>query len=123
MEDKQTLKQENIILREKLDKLQCKYDLLEIEYSENMIIQSMNEMKQRYDTMIKSTVPLYKYKLLTEKHNELIKNYSGCNVLLEHVLKILKSIENNVICDKNALFKAELELLTIKDILEGSISK
>lgn len=116
--DNENLNKELKVLQEQYEELLDKYDLLETQYSDNIVIQSMNDMKVKYDNMIKNTIPSYRYNALLNKYNTLLKNNSGSVVLLEHVLKMLKKIENNIMYDKNILFKAELELLTIKDILE-----
>lgn len=91
-------------------------------YSENMIIQSMNDMKAKYDLLMKSSVSSHRYNLLQEKFTRLIKGFSGCSVLIEHTIKVLKEAKNvNIIDKKNLISKAELELITIKEILEDSI--
>lgn len=132
MEEINLLKKENYELTNKLKLLneQYKYledelDDLQNEYSENIIIQSMNEMKIRYDNMIKTTVPVYKYNVLNEKYEKLVKNFAGCSVLIDHIVKLLRSIENETTLRnerKNILLKAELELITVKDILEDSLT-
>lgn len=123
------LQKQNIELQNKLSSLNEKYNCLEEEfvklkkeYSENIIIQSMNEMKTRYDIMIKTTVPSYKYKLLDEKYNTFVKNFSGCSVLIDYIIKLLQKSERDLVNRKDILLKAELELITVKEILESSIN-
>lgn len=120
------LQKQNIELQKELSILNEKYNCLEEEfiklkgeYSENTIIQSMNEMKSRYDIMIKTTVPSYKYKLLDEKYNNLVKNFVGCSVLIDYIIKLLKKSERDIMNRKDILLKAELELITVKEILES----
>ena len=122
------LKRENEKLQKSLNSLKEQYNCLETEfvnlqteYSENIIIQSMNEMKTRYDIMIKTTVPTYKFTLLNEKYNKLVKNYSGCSVLVDYIIKLIQKSERDIVNRKDILLKAELELITIKEILEDSI--
>jgi hypothetical protein len=122
------LKRENEKLQKSLNSLKEQYNCLETEfvnlqteYSENIIIQSMNEMKTRYDIMIKTTVPSYKFTLLNEKYNKLVKNYSGCSVLVDYIIKLIQKSERDIVNRKDILLKAELELITIKEILEDSI--
>ena len=122
------LKRENEKLQKSLNSLKEQYNCLETEfvnlqteYSENIIIQSMNEMKTRYDIMIKTTVPSYKFTLLNEKYNKLVKNYSGCSVLVYYIIKLIQKSERDIVNRKDILLKAELELITIKEILEDSI--
>lgn len=103
--------------------LQKEYDSLQINYSENVIIQSMQEMKERYDKMVKSTVPVHKYDVLYEKYKKLVKNFSGCTIILEYVIKALKQLNRTLFTEsKNILYKAELQLEMVKEILEDSIT-
>lgn len=120
------LQNQNKELKRQFDSLNEEYNCLEqefiklkTEYSENIIIQSMNEMKTRYDIMIKTTVPSFKYKLLDEKYNNLVKNLVGSCVLIDYVIKLLQKSERDIVNRKDILLKAELELITIKEILEG----
>lgn len=99
------------------------YNCLKKEYSENIIIESMNEMKKRYDTIVKTTVPSYKFTLLNNKYNKLVKNFTGCSVLIDYIIKLINKVENDIMNRKNILCKAELELITIKEILEDSINE
>lgn len=109
-------------LREEYNCLEEEFVILQKEYSENIIIESMNEMKTRYDIMIKTTVPSYKYKLINEKYNKLVKNYTGCSVLIDYIIKLMQKVEKDIVNRKDILLKAELELITIKEILEESIN-
>lgn len=126
---KSTLQEKYDGLQEKYDNLQHeyttlqeKYDSLQENYSENIIIQSMNDMKIKYENLIKSSVSIYKYQILQEKFTRLIRGFSGCSVLIDHTIKVLKESKNTNFTDKkNLISKAELELITIKEILEDSI--
>lgn len=121
-EDNDQLQQDNYKLQKDYDKLQEEYDKLLNDYSENVIIQSMNDMKQKYDTLLRSTVSLYKHQILQDKFTNLIRSFSGCSVLIDHTIKVLKQTKNaNLLDKKNLISKAELELITIKEILEDSI--
>ena len=117
------LKQEYNCLEEEYKCLDETYNCLKKEYSENIIIESMNEMKKRYDTIVKTTVPSYKFTLLNNKYNKLVKNFTGCSVLIDHIIKLINKVENDIMNRKNILCKAELELITIKEILEDSINE
>ena len=117
-----TLQEKYDTLQEKYDNLFNDYNILSENYSENVIIQSMNDMKIKYDNVIKSSVSLYKYQILQEKFTRLIRGFSGCSVLIDHTIKVLKESKNSTFVDKkNLISKAELELITIKEILEDSI--
>ena len=121
--DVEKMRNEHILLQKEYDSLQKEYDSLQTNYSENIIIQSMQEMKERYDKMVKSTVPIHKYDILYEKYKKLVKNFSGCTIILEYVIKTLKQLNRTLFTEsKNVLFKAELQLEMIKEILEDSIT-
>ena len=110
-------------LKDEHEILQKEYNSLQTNYSENIIIQSMQEMKERYDKMLKSTVTIHKYDILYEKYKKLVKNFSGCAIILEYVIKTLKQLNKTLFTEsKNLLFKAELQLEMIKEILEDSIT-
>jgi hypothetical protein len=110
-------------LKDEHEILQKEYNSLQTNYSENIIIQSMQEMKERYDKMLKSTVTIHKYDTLYEKYKKLVKNFSGCTIILEYVIKTLKQLNRTLFTEsKNLLFKAELQLEMIKEILEDSIT-
>lgn len=116
------LQEDYVKLQEDYVKLQEEYDKLLNDYSENVIIQSMNDMKQKYDTLLRSTVSLYKHQILQDKFTNLIRSFSGCSVLIDHTTKVLKQSKTSTLLDKkNLISKAEFELMTIKEILEDSI--
>lgn len=122
-EDYKTLNEKYNKLENDYNKLKSDYDVLKNEYSENIIIQSMNDMKIKYDTLLKNTVPLFKFHLINEKYKVLIKSFTGCSILIDHIIKLLKRIDNmNVFDRKNIIYKTELELVTVKEILEDSVS-
>lgn len=118
-EENEKLKKELSTLNERYNCLEEEFMKLKKEYSENIIIQSMNEMKTRYDVMIKTTVPSYKYKLLDEKYNKIVKNCLGCSVLIDYIIKLIQKSERDIMNRQDILLKAELELITIKEILEN----
>jgi hypothetical protein len=101
-------------LEKKYNDLEKNHEQLKHEYTENVIVQSMNDMKQKYEQLQKSTVPLYKYQLINEKYKTFVKNFSGCVVLTEHIIKVLRRDRLNS--------KAESELITLKEILEDTLS-
>ncbi len=117
-----SIHEEHNKLQEEYDKLHEEHAKLLNDYSENIIIQSMNDMKQKYDTLLRSSVSLYKHQILQDKFTNLIRSFSGCSVLIEHTIKVLKQTKNSNLLDKkNLISKAELELVIIKEILEDSI--
>jgi hypothetical protein len=121
-EEHAKLQEEHAKLHEEHAKLHEEHAKLLNDYSENIIIQSMNDMKQKYDTLLRSSVSLYKHQILQDKFTNLIRSFSGCSVLIEHTIKVLKQTKNSNLLDKkNLISKAELELVIIKEILEDSI--
>jgi len=118
------LKIEHEELKIEHEELKIEHEDLQLNYSENIIVQSMNDMKEKYEQLQKNTIPLFKYQLLNEKYKTFVKNFSGCIVLTEHVIKVLRQIEdnnNNSHTRKNLVYKAEIELMTLKDILEATL--
>jgi predicted nucleic acid-binding Zn-ribbon protein len=114
-----TLKTEHTTLQEEYTNLKKEYSTLKKEYSENIIIESMNDMKQRYDRLMQSTVPKHKYTLIYDKYSRLIRYFSGCSVLIDHVLKTIKKL-NRTLYNQD-IKQIEMELITTRDILEESI--
>jgi predicted nucleic acid-binding Zn-ribbon protein len=108
-------------LQNEYEELKIEYDNLKTEYSENVIIQSMNDMKLRYERLIESTVPNYKYTILLEKYNHVIKYLTAATVLLDHINKNIKTINKSYIQDK-LLKQIEMEIYTTKSILEDSMN-
>jgi hypothetical protein len=118
-----TLKAEHAKLKADHAKLKADHETLKTEYSENVIIQSMNDMKQRYDRLMQSTVPKYKYNLLYEKYSRMVKYFSGCFVLIEHILKTITKLNRTSYNQdtKHIINKIESGLIMTRDILEESI--
>ena len=106
-------------LQKEKDELERKYKKLQFDYSENTIIQSMNDMKKRYDNLILNTVSKYKYDLIAKKSNDQSKKICTTVVLTNHILKRLKILEQYINEGVEMdLYRIEFELLTIKEILE-----
>lgn len=115
-------KKEFLDLQKKYDQLELKYNELENEHnllkhetSENVIIESMNEMKKRYDVMIRNTVSMHKHETLIEKYKDLKKTLIGVEMMIKRILQILRKI--NIDSDGH-IFKIEVELNILKEILE-----
>jgi len=92
------------------------------EYSENTIIQSMNEMKERYEQLQKDTVPLYKYSDLDKKYKKQNKTITGVLVILEKTAQRLRDLDfniSNIPFDfEKQLYRCEIELVIICELLE-----
>jgi len=98
-----------------------KYTNLLSDYSENTIIQSMNDMKAKYEELIATTVPEYKYNQLLEKCIRLENDRRAGVVLLEHIIRNLSQCESVRIlnCERvRNLEKAKIGLTLLKEIFE-----
>jgi len=100
--------------------LKKEHNDLKKEYSENFIIQSMDDMKKKYDRLMKSSVPIHKYNLLNEKHTNIIKKTSACVILIENISKLIRGLYNLTynLDDKRKMNRIETELIIIKELLE-----
>jgi sugar-specific transcriptional regulator TrmB len=105
------------------EKLQSKFDQLQSDYSENTIIQSMNEMKLRYEKLTQTTVPNFKYKLLSEKYISLVKRSCASCVFIDHILQALEEIDIIRQNDKNEMTKIKFQLVNIREILEDDLTR
>jgi hypothetical protein len=99
-----------------------KYEKLLSDYSENTIIQSMNDMKAKYDELLLSTVPLFKYNQIVDKCNKYEKERQASILFLTHITNCLVLCENPRMfnCDRvKQLQKAQSGLTLLKEILES----
>jgi hypothetical protein len=121
-EDYNNLYENFIKLENKHNELIAEHSNLVEEFRENVIIQSMQDMKERYERMLKTTVSKIKYDILYEKYLKLLKIFSGCTVLLDHTTGLINKAESGYSTEyKNYLKKIEANISIIKDILEDSI--
>ncbi|NBP00274.1 MAG: hypothetical protein EBU90_09150 [Proteobacteria bacterium] len=106
----------------KYNELTEKYQKLQHDYSENTIVESMNDMKRKYEQLVANTVPAYKYNLINEKYERLSHTFIGSEILIDHIVKGLKRLETVSAMDRtNLLYKIQLELLILKEILQDSV--
>lgn len=111
------------ILLSKYNELLEKYNQLEHDYSENTIVESMNDMKRKYEQLVANTVPAYKYNLLNEKFERVSHTVHGSDVLIDYIIKGLKKTETMGAIDRtNSLYKIQLELIILKEILQDSMA-
>lgn len=104
-------------LNECYNELNERHIKLESDYSENTIIQSMNDMKRRYDELIESSVSIYKYNALDKKYKNLSKIITCGDILLDYNIKILKRMEN-IYHQNSNLQKIQTNLITLKMIID-----
>jgi nucleotidyltransferase/DNA polymerase involved in DNA repair len=111
------LKQEN-------EKLQNELDDLRHEYSENTIVQSMNDMKDRYEELVSTTVSLYKYENLKKKHTAVYRTVLGITILNNHIKKIVEELETRFTYERyNMLTRIKSDIITINEIIEDVLEK
>lgn len=114
------LKREYSKLLEKFQELQVEHDDLQMEYQENTIIQSMNDMKERYEQLMTSTVSLFKFNLLEKKFNELYRMASAGSVIIEHVKKQLTDLSGRMYSTSltTDVLKVESHLNLLQEIMD-----
>lgn len=108
-------------LQEEYNILNEKYDILKKETSENTIVQSMNDMKEQYDHVIQNTIPLYSFKKLEERYDDMSKTCKAVVVLMEHNRKQIAHL-NRYNYDDKIIRKAEIEMIVIKDLIQDIIT-
>ena len=117
------LQSDNDELQSNYDDLQSVYCKLKNDYSENTIIQSMNDMRDRYLKLIQTTVPNYKYQLLSEKYISLVKRSCASCVFIDHILKSFESINIIRENERKEMTKIKFQLVNIREILEDDLSR
>jgi hypothetical protein len=103
---------------QKYNELLNKYEKLVEECKDNVVLESMNEMKTKYDNMLKNTVPTYKYNALTKKYEVAYTTLISCGVIIDHVSKVIKGLDNRY--DRSKVLQAQLELVMLRDIIDES---
>jgi hypothetical protein len=105
-------------IEELYKELQERHCKLKTEYQENTIIQSMNDMKTKYEELKKNTIPKYKYEDLMTKNNKMEKVLKGTDIILQHIQKTLDNIENvNMLDRKTLTYKIQIEIAIIQEII------
>jgi hypothetical protein len=109
-------------LKKENDELEVKYKKLQNDYSENIIIQSMNDMKRRYDELVTNSVSKYKYESVVKRSNNYYKKICTTVVLLNHIMKRIKLLEQHTFDSGEIdLYRIDFEILTIIEILEDDM--
>lgn len=109
------------------NKLRKELDDLKHEYQENTIIQSMNDMKRRYDKLLDTTVPIDQYKRIEAKNLVYEKKITAAEIFIDRITRNLKETEKAIIQqygeDNNVsihfqIYKIQLQIMFLKEILE-----
>jgi hypothetical protein len=118
-----TLKLDRDEIKRKYDALVLEHDTLKNDYSENIIIESMNDMKDKYERLLQTTVPNHKYNLLYDKYVRMVKYITTTSVLIDHICKQFRQLERSVysIDAKQIVHKIDSELSISKDVLEDCL--
>jgi hypothetical protein len=118
------LSEKYTLLQNEHDQLKRDHDQLKHDYSENTIIQSMNDMKTKYDRLVQTSVPTHKYNLLSNKYSRMLKYTSACSVILEHLSKLTRQALNIIYSTdgRSIVSKIDNELHMTRDLIEDSIS-
>ena len=121
--ENESLHVENERLRMANERLISEYERLQSEYKENVIIQSMNDMKSRYDRLLQTTVPNHKYNVLYEKYTKLVKYITTCSVLLDHMYKGVQTLRGTYQSPNasQTTSKIESEIDLIRELLQESL--
>jgi hypothetical protein len=120
MEDKQLdMEEKYYFMYDKYMKLYNKYKKLNKEFSENTIIQSMNDMKERYEQLERESISIYMYEELEKKYNKQNKVINAVSTILENTSNRLRKLDNFLLIDKQKeLYRCEIELAIIYELLE-----
>uniref|UniRef100_A0A6C0E4C9 Uncharacterized protein n=1 Tax=viral metagenome TaxID=1070528 RepID=A0A6C0E4C9_9ZZZZ len=103
-------------------KLLQEHEALKHEYSENTIIQSMNDMKEKYNDLIKNTVALYRYDALQERKKVLQNKLIATSVLIDYILLELRHFDNIFMNDGQVdVENLKMQLSVIKGMLQPHI--
>jgi hypothetical protein len=78
------------LYKTKYSELLKEHEKLKHDYSENVIIQSMNSMKEIYNERV------YEYDLLNEKYNEMCDQLDKLKKSEEYLLKRKRLLEENI---------------------------
>lgn len=118
-----TLKLDREELKKKYDTLVLEHETLKTDYSENVIIESMNDMKNKYERLLQTSVPNHKYTLLYEKYIKMVKYMTTSSVLLNHTYKTLRQAERYFYTHdtKQTINKIESEINITRDLLEDCL--
>lgn len=117
------LKKEHDKLKKEHDKFKKEYEKLKYDYSENTIIQSMNDMKEKYEELVSSSIPIYRYEYLEKKYENLKQKSSAVSVLIDYLIMAIGKIENRFTVYDGGIDTAKLEyqLSVMKILLEDSL--
>jgi len=100
-------------------KLLDEHNALKLEYSENTIIQSMNDMKEKYNELVKNTVPLYRYDALHERKQVVQNKLIATSVLIDYILLELRQYDNIFMNEGEVdVANLKMQLAVIKGMLK-----
>jgi hypothetical protein len=118
-----TLKLDRDELKKEYDTLVSEHETLKTDYSENIIIQSMNDMKIKYERLLQTSVPNHKYTLLYEKYIKMVKYITTSSVLLDRTSILVHQLDKYIYTNdtRQTINKIESEINITRDILEDCL--
>jgi len=110
-------------LKKEYDTLVSEHETLKTDYSENVIIQSMNDMKIKYERLLQTSVPNHKYTLLYEKYVKMVKYITTSSVLLDRTSILVHQVDKYIYTNdtRQTINKIESGINITRDILEDCI--
>lgn len=99
------LKREYDSLLEELTDVKNELETLKVQYSENTIIQSMNDMRDRYQELVRTSVSKERYNDLLIQKNKSVDNIKAIQVILNNISKYVEpgqyilSVRLKLLCD------------------------
>ena len=86
--------------------------------------QNLNiQLSKLHLKLIQTTVPHYKYQLLSEKYISLVKRSCASCVFIDHILKSFESINIIRENERKEMTKIKFQLVNIREILEDDLSR
>ena len=106
------------------NRLRKELDDLKYEYQENTIVQSMNDMKRRYDKLLDTTVPIEEYKRVESRNVSNENKLIAARVFIDKIVNDLRIYEQEHmrtemdIYNNYKIYRIQLKLIFLKDVLE-----
>lgn len=106
-------------LVDKYERLLDEHIRLQQEYSENTIIQSMRDMKEQYQQLMESTVPIYRYTFINDKYKHIQRVCDAVLVILMLTRKECLTGENH----EDLQHAVIRDISIVKDLLEDVLDR
>jgi len=108
-------------LKKKFDELTREHNKLKLEYSENFMIQSMNDMKATFEEKEEEIQALSKSNdRLRNINYHLCENLTAVQIMIDTVFRKVKEMPSSNAAE---LFQLEMRLKFIEEIIENCLKK